>query len=276
MEVCVAVEPSTTSAKKHQVLERLFEECLRRGDWTFDNDDVKRVSQSVGFGNPFDATKADTIADLPARVRDAGYCVAHLGGGRHCFIPELRYWYHAFEAIGEDDVITWRYRKSLLNDLDTGESSVLSFVYNQHILHDFLYEDVVASPKLYIPTRSRCTLQYQVGNTSLNAENLQMEVDLVMEYQGVVTVLEAKSSFRQDFAVYQLLHPVKFYLSQSQKYGIPIKGINACYVLRSKLREKGERLPRTIVRLYLYEFPDPARMDSLRLMRKAEYQLVRR
>lgn len=145
-------------SKKQQVLEALFEECQRRGIWEFDNDLVRQVASRIGFGNPFDATKVDTTDELPETVRQQGYCVIHVGRGRHRFIPELAKWYHVFEDIDEDEVITWRYRKSLLNDLDTGEASVLSFVYNQHILHDFLYEDVVASPKIYIPGRTKLDL----------------------------------------------------------------------------------------------------------------------
>lgn len=101
-------------------------------------------------------------------------------------------------------------------------------------------------------------------------------MDLAMEYQGVVTVLEAKNSFRRDFAIYQLFHPFKFYLSQSAKYGIPITEVNACYVLKQTGRGRGQAMPKTIVRLYLYRFDDPDRLDSLSLVRKAEYRLQRR
>lgn len=263
-------------SKKQQVLQALFEECQRRGEWEFDNNLVRQVASRIGFGNPFDATKVDTSDELPELVRQQGYCVIHVGKGRHRFIPELEKWYHVFEDIDENEIVTWRYRKSLLNDLDTGEASVLSFVYNQHILHDFLYEDVVASPKIYIPGRTRMSLQYTVGNTQAIASQQQMEMDLALEYLGTVTVLEAKSSFNRDFAIYQLFHPFQFYLSQSAKYGIPITEINACYVLKQARRGRKQTMPQTKVRLYLYTFDDPGRMDSLRLVRKAEYQLQRR
>ncbi|MCS7191325.1 MAG: hypothetical protein NZ843_06970 [Fimbriimonadales bacterium] len=257
-------------SRKKQVLERLFQECQQKGSWEFTNADVQRVAKQVGFRNPFDATKVDTREVLPSTAMSAGYCLAHVGQGKHVFIPELRYWFHDFEPITTKEIVSWRYRKSLLNDLDRGEASTLSFVLNQRILHDFIYEDVVASPKVYIPGRTRATLEYTVGQTRLQAVNQQLEMDLVLEYQGTVTVLEAKSKFLSNFAVYQIYHPIKYYLQQSQAKGIPIAHLNACYVL------KQTRSGTTRVRMYLYEFDDPDRLDSIRLVRKAEYHLQQR
>lgn len=267
---------STKLSKKKQVLQALFETCQQRGQWYFNNEEVKQVCARVGFGNPFDATKVDTMDGLPDIMREQGFCVVHVGKGRHAFIKELQKWYHVFEDIEQEEIIRWRYRKSLLNDLDTGEATVLSFVYNQHILHDFLYEDVVASPKIYVPGRTREDLRYTVGATLVDAPNQQMEIDLTMEYQGAVTVLEAKSKFLRDFAVYQLFHPVKFYLQQAGKKNLRMTDINACYVLRQSRRVRGQAYPETKVRLYLYCFDDPYRIDSIRLIRKAEYLLYRR
>jgi hypothetical protein len=263
-------------SKKQQVLERLFLQCEQKKSYEFSNSDVKQVAAAVGFGNPFDATKVDSREVLPASIRQHGYCIAHIGKGMHRFIPELQNWYHDFESIATQEVIEWRYRKSLLNDLDRGEASALSFAFNQHILHDFIYEDVVASPKMYVPGRSRTTIEYTVGNTHIKAEDQQLEMDLVLEYQGTVTVVEAKNkNFGRftNFAIYQLFHPIKYYLNRAMEEGVNIPHINACYVLRqASSKASGE----TKVRLYLYEFADPDRLDSIRLVRKAEYHLKQR
>jgi hypothetical protein len=269
-------QPNRQASKKQQVLERLFHQCNRKQSFEFSNSDVKQVAAAVGFGNPFDATKVDSREVLPASIRQHGYCIAHIGKGMHRFIPELQNWYHDFESIATQEVIEWRYRKSLLNDLDRGEASALSFAFNQHILHDFIYEDVVASPKIYVPGRSRTTIEYTVGNTHIKAEDQQLEMDLVLEYQGTVTVIEAKnkafSSFT-NFAVYQLFYPIKYYLNRAKDRKISIPHINACYVLR----QASSRASGVIkVRLYLYEFADPDRLDSIRLVRKAEYHLKQR
>ncbi len=262
------------SAKKKQVIEDLYKFCLARNNWVFTNDEVKQIATKHGFGNPFDVTKVDTKSVLPEVVLKDGYCIAHLGKGRHCFIPELDKWYHEFESIQEEEVCNWRYRKSLLNDIEAGEASVVSFVFNQHILHDFLYEDVVASPKIYVPGRVRENLEYRVGNTRIIAESQQMEVDLTLEYQGTVTVLEAKNRLIKDFAVYQIFHPILYYHKKAKHLKIQIQHFNACYILRYNSRARDQRS--TCVRLYLYEFSDPDRLDSIQLVRKAEYRLIRR
>ena len=254
-----------TSAKK-EVLKRLFEEFRQKG--VFTNDDVKRVAQKAGFKNPFDVTKIDSKYILPEEMRNAHYCIAHIGKGKHQFIQELQHWFHDFEPIKKGEQITWRYRKSLLNDLHRGEASVISLVLNQRILHDFVYEDVAASPKIYIPGRTRAKLRYKVGKTSLETQDLQMEMDLVLEYQGMVTVFEAKDKLLKDFAVYQLFHPAKFYYEKLKQAKRSAK-VNACYILKSG---GGKRSPLR-VRFYLYEFKKFDRLDSIRLVRKAEYHL---
>ena len=264
-------------SKKQQVLERLFLQCEQKGSYEFSNSDVKQVANAVDFKNPFDATKVDSREILPQSIYQKGYCIAHIGKGRYRFIPELQNWYHDLETIlPKEEVIKWRYRKSLLNDIDRGEASALSLAFNQHILHDFIYEDVVASPKIYVPGRSRTTIEYTVGNTHIKAEDQQLEMDLVLEYQGTVTVIEAKnkafSSFK-NFAVYQLFYPIKYYLNRAKDKEISIPHINACYVLR---QASSGASGVTKVRLYLYEFANPKRLDSIRLVRKAEYHLKQR
>ncbi len=95
---------------------------------------------------------------------------------------------------------------------------------------------------------------------------------LFQESQGTVTVLEAKSKFLTNFAVYQMFHPIKYYLQRALELGIEIPHINACYALSAR---QG-RSSITQVRMYLYAFDDPDRLDSIRLVRKAEYHLLQR
>ncbi|MCS6949641.1 MAG: hypothetical protein RMM06_03655 [Armatimonadota bacterium] len=74
----------------------------------------------------------------------------------------------------------------------------------------------------------------------------------------------------------RLFHPVLFYLQKASEVGIQIQDINACYVLRQSQRVRGQAYPAMRVRLYLYRFDDPSSIDSIRLLRKAEYHLHRR
>ena len=113
-------------------------------------------------------------------------------------------------------------------------------------------------------------MSYRVGSVQLQLTSQQMEVDLTLEHDRIVTVVEAKNSLLSDFAIYQIFHPFKYYSQKLRDRGSPAKEVNACYVLRS------EQTGLICVRMYLYRFLDEDRIDSIQLVRKAEYRLVRR
>ncbi len=236
----------------------------------FDNHLVKRVCRQVGFGNPFDATKIDNSALLPEIMRQNDTFLVHLGKGRHRFVKGIALGYHTFEPIQASERITWRYRRSVLNELDTSEANILSVASNQRIIHDFLYDDIVASPKAYNARRTQLSFSYQIGNQTIQTQRLQMEIDYTFEYQGVVTVVEGKNGFPADFAIYQLYHPFRYYWEMKHQHNLAIDTITGCYVLRKK--DQGV----SILRLYNYTFTDPNRMDSIQLLKKAEYRLEKR
>jgi len=257
-------------SKKQQVIEIIFDACKRRGIFEFDNEFVKQVTGGVKFANQFDATKVDHSAKLPVKVREARYFILHLGQGRHAFVKGIDDGYHTFEAINEKDRIDWRYRKSVLNEADTSESNVLAVAANQRIIHDFLYEDIVAEPKIYFARRTKCSFRFSVGALKYEAENIQMEIDLTFEYRGNITVLEAKNGFPKDFAVYQLYNPYRTFI-ESRKAGLKgIEQVSCCYVLRSKTGGN------SVLRLYEYTFKKPHDLASIALKKAAEYRLVRR
>ena len=251
-------------SKKQQVIARLYADCQAGGNPVFDNDAVRQAATAFGFSNPFDATKIDHSAILPpALVADDAFIV-HLGRGRHQFVYGIRAGYHQFEPIPAARRYQWPYRRSILNNINASESNILSVGYNQRIIHDFLYEDITASPKVYGPNRTRIPLDYHIGDADINTGRVQMEIDLTLEYQGVITAFEAKIGEPADFNVFQLFNPFRYYGRVTET--LPVTAINCCYLLRH-----GDRL-----RLYLYSFPDPQRPASIRLERNAEYTLVPR
>ncbi|HEY89720.1 MAG TPA: hypothetical protein G4N98_08340 [Thermoflexia bacterium] len=256
--------------KKQQVISKLFEICKKRNDFVFDNRLVKKTCAEIGFKNPYDVTKIDNSSILPADVREQDYFVIHLGMGNHQFVKGIHFGYHEFEPINDAERIRWKYRKSLLNEFDTSESNILSVANNQRILHDFLYKDMVASPKAYNSRRTKKSITYFVGDEFIETTNLQMEIDFTFEYHGNVTVIEAKNKYPEDFAVYQLFHPYKYYRQLKKEENIDIKQINSCYILRRQ-GEEG-----SVLRLYKYTFDDENQISSIRLVEKAEYALVKR
>jgi len=260
------VKPS----KKKLVLLDVFETCRKRGDYTFDNALVKKIAEKHKFQNPFDATKIDNSSALPDEMQKAGYCVVHLGRGKHKFVKSIRHAFHAFENIEESNKISWPYRKSALNEVDSSESNILSIGFNQRIMHDFLYEDIVANPKIYAARRTKITDSYKIGNEIIELDQVQVEIDMTTEYLGNVTLFEGKNKFPKDFFVCQLFHPFLHFQQLKKKGKIAIDEINCCYLLRKI--EKGN----SIIRLYLYSFANAKTISSLYLKKCAEYRLVKR
>ncbi|MBM3324077.1 MAG: hypothetical protein FJY66_00250 [Calditrichaeota bacterium] len=256
--------------KKQDVISDIFQACKRKGNFIFDNDTVKRVCKKHGFGNPFDATKLDSTSIFPQILLGEDYFLLHLGGGKHQFVKGIQYGFHRFEEIDPADVLTWKYRPSVLNEIDTSESNILSVAANQRIIHDFLYKDIIASPKVYNARRTKIGMSYNVGNEHISTQNLQMEIDLTMELSGVVTVFEGKNGFPNDFAVYQLFNPFVYYTLLRQSEELKIEHITCCYVLREKQGQD------SILRLYNYTFQNHMDMASIRLLKSAQYNLARR
>ena len=251
-------------SKKQTVIARLYERCKARGNLAFANDEVREVAVSVGFKNHFDATKIDNSAGLPASLVADDAFVVHLGRGRHQFVYGIASGYHQFEPIPEERRYQWPYRRSILNNINASESNILSVGYNQRIIHDFLYEDIAASPKVYGSNRTHIPLDYRIGNDAIDVARVQVEIDLTLEHLGAITAFEAKNGEPPDFNVFQLFNPYRYYRRATQSP--PVASINCCYLLRQYDR----------LRLYLYSFDDPQNPGSIRLERNAEYTLVPR
>jgi len=256
--------------KKQQVIEEIFRICLKNNDFTFTNEIVKVVCKKYNFKNPFDVTKLDNTSVFPQILIDNDYFILHLGKGKHRFVKGIHNGYHDFEEIEEENIINWKYMKSILNELDTSESNILSIVSNQRIIHDFLYDDIVANPKVYNARRTKTDLFYKAGEYQINALKQQMEIDLTFEYMGKVTIFEGKNGFPKDFAIYQLFHPFKYYFKIQKESKLDINQITCCYVLRKQQKRD------SIIKLYNYTFKDTNDISSIKLLKKAQYNLIKR
>ena len=257
--------------KKQEILMQLFQDCKAKGSWEFDNEKVRELSHQADFKNLHEVTKIDNTNVLPDVMKNKeGWYIIHLGEGKHMFRSDLDKGFHRFEEVPEENVIPWRYRKSLLNTLDTSESTALSVGFNQRIIHDFLYEDIVASPKMYNSRRTKVSAEYHIAGDKIQVNKLQVEMDMVCELMGKITVFEAKNGFPDDFAIYQLFHPYLYYRYLIEQKKIPEDtNVNYCYLL------KGEVKRQPVLRIFLYDFklPEP---PSIKLLKCAEYRLLER
>jgi hypothetical protein len=258
---------------KQAVLLDLFYLCEQRDNFIFDNNDVETVCRKHGFVNKFDVTKLDQIELLPQELRQRDYAVIHLGSGQHKFVQGISRIYHHFEPIVQN--IDWHYQRSLLNKYNSSESNVLSVANNQRILHHFLFGldrefsnlTIEKRPKTYFPHRTKMNLEYTIDNESVRLNNIQMEIDLTIEYDGHIGVFEAKVGQATSFSVYQLYHPFLYYYLAKEKIGAHIKSITGVYLTQ-------QRNAPHLLNLWAYTFSQPKEMTSLHLIKSATYTLV--
>ena len=260
---------------KKEIIELIYNKCKEKNNFEFDNEFVKKILFEVGSKtNPYDITKLDNTLKYPEILKKDNMALVHLGNGKHKFIPFFDKLYLLFENIEENEKIEFLYRPSILNDFAISESSILSTAFNHRIIHDFLYSDIVANPKIYISERKRgLSFEYFIKNEKFEFNNLQIEIDLTIEYNGYVTVFEAKNVNRRwlkDFNIFQLYNPFRYYYELKLKNKLDIKDITACYLIRKK---EGNY---SIIRLYLYTFENYKDITSLKLIKKREYILRRR
>jgi len=260
---------------KKDIITEIFKICKDRNYLVFNNDEVKAVLIKLGSStNPYDMTKLDSLSKFPPVLLENDYFISHLGNGKHQFIKGINKVFHKFEDIKKEEIINWVYRPSILNDFSQSESSILSTAYNHRMLHDFLYLDIVSNPKVYNSERKQgISFDYNIGDIKTSVEKLQIEIDLTTEYNGYVTVFEGKNTtteWLENFNVYQLYNPFRYYYNLSKEEKLNIKNITACYLIRQK-QENG-----SILRLYNYTFTNPLDITSIKLLKKREYKLEKR
>lgn len=204
--------------------------------------------------------------------------IIHLGEGYHKFVKGIDKLYHDFEPITK--VQRWAYRKSLLNQYDTSESNILSVANNQRILHFFLFGrdtefddiDIIKRPKTYFPHRTKTSFEYSFGKRQkLKLTNVQIEIDLTIEFQGVIGVFEAKNGTPKSFSVYQLYHPFLYYHNANNQTELKgkIKNVFGVYVVRETAKD-GD-----ILKLWAYTFDCPTDITSIKFVKSAAYKLVK-
>jgi hypothetical protein len=264
-------------SKKNKVISELFKICLQKDDFTFHNNLVKDLCKQFEVGNPFDVTKLDNKTKLPDILVEYDYAIIHKGGGYHEFIQGIDKVFHDFEPI--QIYIDWNYQKSLLNNFNSSESNVLSVANNQRILHHFLFEqdkefediEISKRPKTYFPHRTKTSFSYAFGNEDLiELKEIQIEVDLTLEFQGNIGVFEGKNGKPDSFSIYQIYHPFLYYYNAnlSSELKDQIKQIYCVYVVREK-QVRGD-----VLKLWAYTFERPLDITSIKLIKSAAYQLI--
>lgn len=82
--------------------------------------------------------------------------------------------------------------------------------------------------------------------------------------------IDIKNKFPENFAIYQLFAPYLYYQKLKDENQIDISEITCCYLLRNK-DEKG-----TTIRVYNYTFEDNKSINSIKLLKAKQYNLIHR
>jgi hypothetical protein len=175
--------------------------------------------------------------------------------------------------------IDWEYKKSLLNQYNTSESNILSVANNQRILHHFLFGkdaefddvDIIKRPKTYFPHRTKTSFEYYFGkDIKLELQNIQIEIDLTIEFQGNIGVFEGKNGKPDSFSIYQIYHPFLYYCNANKQSELKgkIKNIYCVYVVREKSKEND------IIKLWAYTFENPLDITTIKFIKSAAYKLI--
>ena len=233
----------------------------------FNNQNVKDACEKVGFGNPFDATKIDKLDSLPNSMREQDCFVIHLGGGKHKFLKGLESAYVKLPAV---KVRKFSYKKSLLNETDTSESNVLFACLNAGLLQSFIYGNRKLKPRVYGSRRTTFTGSYKIGKQRVKTENVQMEMDMILEHEGAVTIVEAKNGKPSNLAAYQLFMPFMYYNQLESTHNLGIRSVKCCYITRTT--NKGNSL----LFAYLCDFTDTNNMASAKIIKSEGYELVKK
>jgi len=273
---------SKKQGKKSRLQDELVKFCIERDGpgkeiYVFNNDEVKKLSGPIKFRNHNDATHIDTSVGLSPLMQKENFSIVHLGSesstgsvASHAFIRGSKQCFHTFEEIPTENVTALKYRPGPLDHLNSSESNILSIVHNHGILREFLYPgDLRASPHMYMAHRTRVRPNYKINRVNIPAKLVQIEVDMTLENEGRITVFEGKNwkNNRNDFAIYQLYMPFRYYFQKMSKGEIEVDTIECCYVVRRQFKNGSD------IMAYLYTFDDPEEMTSIRLKKANRYEL---
>lgn len=261
---------------KKRTLVLVYEDCVRRGDFRFNNALVKKLT-GTEFSNQFDATKIDRSENLPVELRDQDMFIVHLGRGWHQFVHSVKHGYHKLEEVPSERVYSWPYYPGVLDGTDVSEAGVLSLSFNQGILQEFLYGDRRVQAYINVPRRTRGkesnSFTYMIGDQTIRVTGLQIEMDFIVEKGNEISLVEAKCSpggLPEDFAVVQV------YLPYRRLLNILARGSRDIDIRNLFLVQYVKRDGRTAIRVYEYTFGDPQNMGSLRFVNNAEFILMER
>jgi hypothetical protein len=268
--MATSIDENADLSKKRQVITEIFEGLRaidKRSDvLTFSNEMVKEVTIKHKFRNPFDATKFNTYESLPESLKQEEFFIVHLGRGNHAFVRGTGF--HSFEPIQQSK--GWELSNSIVSKLGESEADTVSTIYNEKIVHDFLFNNIATELKIHNSRRSTTDYDFWIGKNQLHADHLQIEMDALFESKDTIATVEVKNIKHTNFEIRQLYSTFR-YLDRFYRDGkIPNN-----YNLRHLFAIASETRYAYYHRVYEYTFTDWKHMDSIALVKNAEYSTAK-
>jgi hypothetical protein len=256
-------------SKKRQMITEIFG-ALRALDnnsdvLVFNNETAKHISTKHRFRNMFDAVKFNSFDALPESLKKAGFFIVHTGRGNHAFVKGIGF--HNFEPIQQQKI--WECSESIVSKLGNSEAVSVSTIYNEKIIHDFLFGNIETKLKIHISRRSTTDFDFSIGKNQLHVDRLQIEIDALFESDDTIATVEVKNVKYPDFEIRQPYSTFR-YLDRFVRDGqIPSK-----YKIKHLFVVANKGVKHEFYRIYEYTFSDWKHMDSIELVKSAQYNLV--
>lgn len=256
-------------SKKRQIIAEIFTK-YRTADTTapyitVNNEVLKAVSSKYGFRNMFDATKFNTYDSMPECMKKDGSFIVHTGRGNHVFIRGTGF--HYFEELQKTK--SWKISPSIVSSLGNSEADTASTLFNDKIIHDFLFGNPSAEVRIHNSRRSTIDYEFWIGKNRMFADRLQIEMDALFECEDTIATVEVKNIKHSNFEIRQIYSTFR-YLDRFRRDGKIPNNFKLRHLFVTANKGKNG-----FFRLYEYTFTDWKQMDSIKLVQNAQYNLLR-
>lgn len=233
---------------------RILDAVRNRGEFIISANQIKE------FREPRLMTKFDHKINLPSIFADNHLSILPITRGDYIISSFSAY--KEFEAPNTEAqrVSIPPHIQSLMPQFLVSEAIALNCANACGILNDFLEDDGIVST--VNGRMSSGTFDFSIdtlaGTKSVTVSNSQIEIDAAYEGINYLSLFEAKRDLADDFLVRQLYYPFRVWSSRVTKTVKPV------FLIFSN----------GIFHLYQYQFDDPNKYNSLRLIKQKNYVIA--
>lgn len=208
-------------------------------------DEIKAITSK----EPRIMAKVDNSSDLPPALKKHGYFLLPVRNGKYAIVRGEGF--HRLENRVSPDTHVSRIKFPLT----TAARGMSEMQYLDFSVHAGALEAALHKDALYQSIRGReytRAFSFNVGNTKLDTESVQIEVDSGLEGKDCIVLVEAKIDNPEDFIIRQLFYPYNhFKMVSPNKTIIPVF---FTYEPTDKLYN-----------YWIYEFTNPEDYNSIQL-----------